>query len=125
MIDSIRKAAKDKSAILLKNNSFYIELLGNAIFFGSLNYERVLVHSNRFYLTARIGGGYGSIFESNALDFPVLINTLFRVSRKVYLEVGVETTLSYSYGPDHYGGGFMSSTFVLFSKSCKFSNKNY
>jgi hypothetical protein len=75
------------------NNSVYLELGGNAVLFGSLNYERVLLHRKFFYLTARGGLGGGYIPTASILSFPVLVNTLFQFYKGGAAEVGLGATM--------------------------------
>jgi hypothetical protein len=103
---------KKPKPVVLKNNAIYLELLGNAVLFGSLNYERVVIHSRKVCFTFRTGFGYANDGTSQAMNFPLLANAWFRVSRKTCLEAGVGTLLSYSYWPEHYSFGLLSPTWV-------------
>gem|GEM_PF-2985717 len=47
------------------SNSVFIELAGNSIFYGSLNYERVIIHNNNVYFTGRLGLGYGHFLQNS------------------------------------------------------------
>ncbi|MFA5781137.1 MAG: hypothetical protein WC868_02590 [Bacteroidales bacterium] len=84
--------------IRIPNNSFYIELLGNAPLY-SLNYERIFINKNKFYLSGRIGIGYffskldpGS---SNIVVTPVLINVGYQLRKKFFIETGIGATYAY------------------------------
>ena len=73
------------------NNSIYLELGGNAIYFGSVNYERILLNRKFFYLSVRggIGGGYIPIPPSESMiSFPLLINSIFQVDKGIAVEAG-------------------------------------
>ena len=73
------------------NNSIYLELGGNGIYFGSLNFERILLHRKFYYLSVRggIGGGYIPIPPSESMiSFPLLINSIFQVHNGLAVEAG-------------------------------------
>jgi len=75
----------------MPDNSIYAELGGNGIL-ASINYERVLLNENKFYLTGRIGCGpgiLGSVFT------PVLANGCFQLSNKLYAEAGIGALLAH------------------------------
>ncbi|MGA2823502.1 MAG: hypothetical protein ABSE72_08260 [Bacteroidales bacterium] len=85
----------------IPKNSLYIELLGNAYDLGSLNYEKIIIHKNSFYLSGRIGFGYGigkpgETYRVNLYTFPVLLNGLFQVSNNFLFELGIGSSLSYA-----------------------------
>jgi hypothetical protein len=72
-------------------NSIYLELGGNSIYFGSLNYERILLHRKFYYLSVRggIGGGYIPIPPPESMiSFPLLINSIFQLNRGSAIELG-------------------------------------
>jgi hypothetical protein len=80
----------------LQGNSIYAEIGGNAMFL-SVNYERVLVKDNRFYLIGRVGLGMGAYVRMSSHDFlaiPLLLNFQYQLSNVVVLEFGVGSTLS-------------------------------
>jgi hypothetical protein len=73
----------------LPKNSFYYEILGNG-FFGSLNYERVLLNKKIFYFTGRIGLGYFPFpADGSSHLFPLLLlNDQFQFSNRCSFETG-------------------------------------
>ena len=77
------------------NNSIYLELGGNAILYGSLNYERILLHRKFFYLSARGGIGGGYIPKASILAFPVLINSIFQFHKGSAVELGVGASMMF------------------------------
>ncbi len=80
-----------KPAFSYPGNSIFIELAGNAVFYGSLNYERKFLQKNFFYLTGRTGIGYGggSLLAINVLSVPIIVNGIFQIYHSVALEVGI------------------------------------
>jgi hypothetical protein len=82
----------------LNGNSIYIEIGGNAMLV-SMNYERLIVQSNRFYLTGRVGLGIGTYIEwmssQDFLAIPLLLNFQYQLSNIVVLEFGAGSTLSF------------------------------
>jgi hypothetical protein len=70
-------------------NSIFIELGGHALFYGSVNYERVLYHKNFFYLTGRSGVGYGNFLSLNIISVPILVDGVFQIYRAVAVEAGI------------------------------------
>lgn len=87
------------------NNSIYIEFGGNAIFFGSLNYERVIINKNLFYLSGRIGIGYGNFSGTRIISMPILINGIFQIYNPLSLEVGIGISLMNIGKQDNFGDG--------------------
>jgi hypothetical protein len=77
----------------LPSNTVFIEFAGNAAFFGSLNYERNILNIKSFFLTGRVGIGYGRVFEYSMLSMPIIINGVFRVFRTISYEIGVGISL--------------------------------
>ena len=63
-------------------NAFYVELLGNGLIF-SANYD--FRFSDATSWGARIGAGYiGSVEgDGGVANFPIMINNLFRLRRKI------------------------------------------
>ncbi len=82
----------------LQGNSLYLEICGNAMLV-SINYERLVVQSNRFYLTGRVGLGMGTYISGmSSQDFlavPFLLNLQYQLSNVVALEFGAGSTLSF------------------------------
>lgn len=71
------------------SNSIFVELAGNSIFYGSINYERVFVHNPNIYLTGRFGVGYGSFAGLSILSGPTLINGIFKIHKSIAFETGI------------------------------------
>jgi hypothetical protein len=85
-----------KSFRPLLGNSLYLETFGNAMG-ASINYERLLIRSNRSYLTGRVGLGMGVYVNMTSHDFvsiPLLLNFQYQVSNVIALEIGAGSTLS-------------------------------
>ena len=96
------------------NNSIYIELAGNSLFFASLNYERIFHKEDNLFLSVRGGIGYGKFLNVSVLSLPILVNGIFHIHRAFSFELGLGTTLmnvgyqkdeDYPYGY-HFGGTF-------------------
>jgi hypothetical protein len=81
-----------------QGNSLYLEICGNAMLV-SINYERLVVQSNRFYLTGRVGLGIGTYIRrmssQDFLSMPLLLNFQYQLSNVVLLEFGAGSTLSF------------------------------
>jgi hypothetical protein len=77
----------------LPGNSVYFELAGSASTLGSINYERKIFNKNSFYLTGRVGVGYGYFFDYNILSSPIVISGIVRVFRAISYEFGLGMTL--------------------------------
>ena len=77
----------------LPKNSIYIELAGNAAFFGSLNYERRLFNKKSFNLMGRAGFGFGQMMDRRLFTIPIIITNVFRVFRSISYEIGAGITL--------------------------------
>jgi len=64
----------------------------------SINYERLVVKSNRFYLTGRVGFGIGTYIRGMSgqdfLAIPLLLNFQYQLSNVFALEFGAGSTLS-------------------------------
>ncbi|MCX6285865.1 MAG: hypothetical protein NTY96_01950 [Bacteroidetes bacterium] len=71
------------------NNSVFIEIAGNSIYFGSANYERIFINKNFFYFSGRIGIGYGQFMGNSLLSVPLLANGIFQVYHSFALEMGI------------------------------------
>jgi hypothetical protein len=65
------------------------------LFFGSVNYERIILHKQCFYFSGRIGTGFGYFFDTELLSIPIGLNGIFHIYHPLYLEVGAGTTLFY------------------------------
>ena len=74
------------------NNSVFIEIGGNSFFFGSLNYERIFLNKDFFYLSGRIGVGYG-YFIDQIQSAPIVINGIFQIYHTLAVEVGAGLSL--------------------------------
>ncbi len=70
-------------------NNIYIELLGNASAFYSLNYERLLYQHNRNAISLRAGVSYVPFFGSELTSFPILFNYNYFISKGVYFDAGI------------------------------------
>lgn len=70
-------------------NSVFVEIAGNSIYFGSVNYERIMINKNFFYLSGRIGIGYGQFMGNSLLSTPLMVNGIFQVYHSLALEIGV------------------------------------
>lgn len=79
----------------LPNNLIFVELFGNSFYFGSVNYERIILHKQFFYLSGRIGTGFGYLFDTELLSIPIGLNGIFHIYHQLYFEVGAGTTLFY------------------------------
>jgi len=88
---------KGDSAFQLPGNSINIELLGNSYLFGSLNYERIVFHQNRHYVSFRFGAGSLYLGDTYVISCPILFNYLFHIHKVLYLEGGAGTTCFYQY----------------------------
>jgi len=86
-------------------NSIYIEFGGNAVFFGSLNYERIIVNKNILYLSGRIGIGYGNFSGTSVISMPVLINGIFQIYNPLAFEVGLGVSFMNVGKQDNFGDG--------------------
>ena len=90
------------------NNSIFIEIGGNSVFFGSLNYERTFLKKDFFYLSGRIGVGYGNFVGSEILSTPILINGIFQIYHALAFEIVAGLSLM-SFGTEaELGGGIWS-----------------
>ena len=83
------------SSDTLSNNSIFIEFFGNSFFYGSVNYERIILHKESFYLSGRIGTGAGYYVNTKLFSIPVVLNGIFHIYHPLYFEVGAGTTLFY------------------------------
>jgi len=70
-------------------NSLFFEIAGSSIFFGSLNYERILINKNFFSFSGRIGIGIGKFWGNSLVTVPLLANGIFHVYHSIALEIGV------------------------------------
>jgi len=70
-------------------NSLFFEISGNSIFFGSVNYERILINKNFFSFSGRIGIGYGKFMGNSLLTVPILANGILQIYHSIALEIGV------------------------------------
>jgi hypothetical protein len=87
------------------NNSIYIEIGGNSVFFGSLNYERVFINKNFFYFSGRTGIGYGNFLGRSILSAPILLNGIFQIYHSLAFEAGVGVSLMQVGTEKELGGG--------------------
>lgn len=89
---------------LLKESAFF-ELLGNATLY-SLNFERVIFHKNVFSMTCRIGGEFlfsaHDDYNTTQVVMPLLLNGIFRLSKRIYGEFGVGAGYFYYTELNHY-----------------------
>ncbi|MFA5781139.1 MAG: hypothetical protein WC868_02600 [Bacteroidales bacterium] len=91
--------------IRIPKNSFYIELLGNSLYY-SLNYERIIFNTNRFYFSGRIGACYLPVkIDDKRFVFPLLINGILHYNKRLHFEFGIGVTFfslrefNYNYYP--------------------------
>jgi len=75
------------------NNNIFVEVAGNSYFFGSLNYERVLVKQKNFYLNGRIGIGYGNYWPTSILSAPIGFNGILQIYQAFAWEIGLGFSL--------------------------------
>ncbi len=87
------------------NNSIYIEIGGNSVFFGSLNYERVFINKNFFYFSGRAGIGYGNFVGRSILSAPILLNGIFQIYHALAFETGIGVSLMKVGTEKELGGG--------------------
>jgi hypothetical protein len=78
-----------------QKNSIYFELFGNALIYGSLNYERIVLHRKFFYLSVRAGIGGGYIPKATVFSFPLMVNTIFQVHKGGSVELGTGATMMF------------------------------
>ncbi len=76
----------------LPYNSFNIELFGNSFLIGSLNYERIILHGDKFCVGARIGAGYDHNQGGDFITTPLLLDFIFNANKAVMIELDVGTT---------------------------------
>jgi hypothetical protein len=93
-------------------NSLFIEIGGSSLFFGSVNYERVLLNRHFFYLTGRAGAGYGSFMGSSVLSAPLMINGIFQIYRSLAFEIGTGISLMRIGMEPETGGSDWTYTFT-------------
>src|ERR1035438_5715961 len=79
--------------VVYPNNSIFLELGGNSVFYGSLNYERIFLQRDFFYLSGRAGVGFGGFLSVNVLSVPLMANGIFQIYHALAFEVGVGVTL--------------------------------
>jgi hypothetical protein len=92
--------------IPFSKNNISVEIGGNTFIYSSINYERILLQANFFYLSGRIGTGVGIGWwefdfgdEGVGVTFPLSVNGIFQLSNKFALELGTGTTF-FNYGGD-------------------------
>lgn len=91
-------------AVHNKNNTAYLELLGNAFLY-SLNYERTLIKNNKYSFSGRIGISYYTIgFQAYGFgmftryrSFPLTFN-ISRHFNRHNIEIGAGTVNEFSNG---------------------------
>jgi hypothetical protein len=88
---------KENNTFQLPYNSINIELLGNSYAFGSLNYERIVFHLKRHYISGRFGVGSLYMTDTYVFSSPILLNYIFNIYKVVSFEGGVGTTLFYQF----------------------------
>jgi hypothetical protein len=91
----------------IPNNSISLELAGHLNLL-SLNYERIFFHAHDFYLSGRIGAGYIPPTIST-FSFLEMVNGIYRVSKVLFLELGVGLNLTYTFWQDYNGSEGMPS----------------
>jgi hypothetical protein len=80
MTNSIKKYPK---------NSVFYEVAGSSIFFGSVNYERVLLNRDFFSFSGRLGIGNGKFMGNSLLTVPLIANGIFNVYHSIAFEIGM------------------------------------
>ncbi len=87
----------------IPTQSFYLELAGhlNVI---SLNYEKMIIHKERFYITGRIGAGYTPP-TINTIGILALVNGLYQVSDVFLLEIGFGVNTTFTFWQDYTSEG--------------------
>ena len=94
--DTNSNNSSEKKSRTLQGNSIYIEICGNATFAASLNYERMVVHSKKFYMTGRFGFGAGQyIYNTTFIAMPLLLNFQYQLTDIFIIECGAGATLSF------------------------------
>ena len=102
----IQGQTEEKSSFQLPYNSINIEFLGNVFLFGSINYERVLMHKNKLYLTGRFGLGYFQDFDIiKIVSVPILFNFLYNFNKVISMEVGAGTNIFIQNADEEYDNG--------------------
>jgi hypothetical protein len=89
-------------------NNIYIEIAGSGLAYGSINYERIIVHSKTFYLSGRTGIGYfGFLSVKKMISVPLIVSTIFQMSKVFAIEFGAGGTFAYleQEGNDYYYNG--------------------
>jgi hypothetical protein len=74
------------------HNSLYLEMGGNSLFWGSVNYERVFLNRQFYYLSGRLGVGYGTFLDLTMVTFPLIVSNVFQVYRSLAFEIGTGMT---------------------------------
>lgn len=83
--------------IKIRNNSIYIEALGNSILY-SINYERIFLRKNNLIFSFRIGSSFipmQGYHQKKIIGLPALINGSIRLNNLFFFEFGVGSTLKY------------------------------
>ncbi len=109
LLDKVFCQAKPAKVIeqdTLSNNSVFFEFGGNSLYFGSVNYERILFHKNFFYLAGRIGIGFGYMPGTIMLSSPIIVSGIFHIYKRLYGEIGIGTTLI-DYGQQKSGSIYL------------------
>jgi hypothetical protein len=105
-VSIIQGQTEEKSSFQLPYNSVNVEFLGNVFLFGSMNYERVLMHKNKSYLTGRLGLGYFQDFDIVKIwSVPMLFNFLYNFNKILSIEVGAGTTIFIQNAEKEYENG--------------------
>ena len=100
-------------------NSIFFELTTlNTHYFGSINYERVFLHANFFYLSGRIGIGYGKTSDhynptQSLVSVPILINGIFQIYHSFALEMGAGISPRRIGTPDEVGSSVVTYDYML------------
>jgi hypothetical protein len=122
---SKKSAPRPKYLDEVPGNSLYVEFVGSAYAFGSLNYEKIFIHKQHFYLSGRVGAGYGSVkpgtsYRVDCYAFPVLINGFFQVSDHFLFEFGAGSTLTYAKWSAVSGSWLFNNAHNAGSQFCPF-----
>jgi len=92
--------AEESTKDQFKKNAVYVDLLGNGLLL-SINYSRVIVKKDRFFLSGQLGIGGELSVPMFAVPHQVTLN-IGKPGKKSYFEVGVGGT--FAHGTDWRNG---------------------
>jgi hypothetical protein len=106
LVNICQGQTEEKSSFQLPYNSLNFEFLGNVILIGSINYERIFFHKNKFYLTGRWGLGYFQDFDIVKIwSVPILFNFIYNCNKVLSFEIGTGTTVFMQFINEEYENG--------------------